>query len=247
MIYALRRSLLGQMHCVWQREREPGLVHTTGGMVLRGGSPSPSSPRPRGPALASGTPSCRQHGPCASRSTSKAFNSCKKQSGKTGSTRLAPPGSPHFNASPPKLPEATPMNRPATPLKRPCCWKRDGGCLGQPFIRHLVRRRRDPLLTAARPPRTSITRTRKTHASTGCSSASPAFVETMRRERGCRRDGHGLPRRRPRRPIVSAGHEDVLRTRFVARGRRDRRRAGRPRWPRQRRDGPELVERTSSR
>ena len=36
------------------------------------------------------------------------------------------------------------MNRPTAPPKRPCCWKRDGGCLGQPFIRDLVRRRRDP-------------------------------------------------------------------------------------------------------
>ena len=148
---------------------------------------------------------------------------------------------------PPKIARGNAYERPATPPKRPCCWKRDGGCLGQPFIRDLVRCRRDPLFNAARPPRTSITRTRKTHASMGCSSASPAYVETMRGERRRRRDDHGLPRRRPRRPIVSAGHGDVLLTCFVVRGRRDRRRAGRPWWPRHRRDAPELVERTSSR
>ena len=112
MIYALRRSLLGRMHSVWRREREPGLVHTTGGMVLRGGSPSPSSPRPRGPALASGTPSCRQHGPCASRSTSKALNSCKKQIRQNGVCPLGRCGSPISTRAPPKLPEATPMNAP---------------------------------------------------------------------------------------------------------------------------------------
>ena len=82
-------------------------------MVLRGGSPGPSSPTPRGPALASGTPSCRQHGPCASRSTSKAFNSCKKQIRQKGVCPLGASGQPQFQREPPqKLPEATPMNAP---------------------------------------------------------------------------------------------------------------------------------------
>ena len=167
--------------------------------------------------------------------------------GKTGLAHLAPPTAPISTRTPPKIARGNAHERPVTPPKRPCCWKRDGGCLGQPSIRTSVRCRRDPLFNAARPPRTSITRTRKTHASMGCSSASPAYVETMRGERGHRRDDHGLPRRRPRRPIVSAGHGGVLRNCFVARGRRDRRRAGRPWWPRHRRDAPELVERTSSR
>ena len=247
MIYALRRSLSGRMHSVLQRERELFWFHTAGGMVQRGGSGLSSSILTRGPALASGTPSCRQHGPCASRSTSKALNSCKKQSGQNGTCPLGASGQPQFQRErPPKLPEATPMNAPRRRRSGRAAGSATEAAWGS-LHTHLVRCRRDPPFNAARPPRTSITRTRKTHASMGCSSASPAYVETTRGEPGRRRDDHGLPRRRPRRPIVSAGHGDVLLTCFVVRGRRDRRRAGRPRWPRQRRDAPELVERTSSR
>ena len=48
---------------------------------------------------------------------------------------MAPPGSPNFNANAPKIARGNAHERPATPPKRPCCWKRDGGCLGQPSIR----------------------------------------------------------------------------------------------------------------
>ena len=37
--------------------------------------------------------------------------------------------------APRKIARGNAYERPATPPKRPCCWKRDGGCLGQPSIR----------------------------------------------------------------------------------------------------------------
>ena len=113
MIYALRRSLLGRMHSVSQQDRELGLSRTTYISVQRGGPGLSSSIATRGPALASGTPSCRLHGPCASCSTSKALNSCKKQIRQNGICPLGVSGQPQFQREPPaKLPEATPMNTP---------------------------------------------------------------------------------------------------------------------------------------
>ena len=48
---------------------------------------------------------------------------------------MAAAAAPISTRAPRKIARGNAYERPATPPKRPCCWKRDGGCLGQPSIR----------------------------------------------------------------------------------------------------------------